>query len=98
MPAVRRKAPAKKKPPVEYSILYTAMLCLLAFGAVMVYSASSAESLLNNGDPAYYLKRYVMLGVAGLIALHFISRADLRKLKNLTPLVVLAGFGLTIAV
>ena len=45
MAAARRKSPAKK-PPVEYSILYTAMLCLLAFGAVMVYSASSAESLL----------------------------------------------------
>jgi cell division protein FtsW len=98
MAAARKKRAPAKKPPVEYSILYTAMLCLLAFGAVMVYSASSAESLLNNGDPAYYLKRYLMLAVAGLIALHFISKTDLRKLKNLTPLVVLAGFGLTMAV
>ena len=36
----RRRA----KPPLEYSILYTATLCLLAAGAVMVYSASSAEA------------------------------------------------------
>jgi hypothetical protein len=44
-----------RKRPVEYSILYTATLCLLAGGAVMVYSASSAESLLSGpGDPAYY--------------------------------------------
>ena len=28
-------------------MLYTATLCLLAVGAVMVYSASSAESLLT---------------------------------------------------
>ena len=40
-------ARAARKRPVEYSILYTATLCLLAFGAVMVYSASSAESLLS---------------------------------------------------
>jgi cell division protein FtsW len=97
MAAARRKSPAKK-PPVEYSILYTAMLCLLAFGAVMVYSASSAEALLVIGDPAYYLKRYVVLAAVGLIALHVISRTDLRKLKDLTPLVVIGGFGLTIAV
>jgi cell division protein FtsW len=98
MAAARKSRAAGKKPPVEYSILYTAMLCLLAFGAVMVYSASSAESLLNNGDPAFFLKKYVMLAAVGLVALHFISKADLRMLKNLTPLVVIAGFGLTAAV
>ena len=97
MAAASRSKP-KPKPPVEYSILYTAMLCLLAGGAVMVYSASSAEALLSNGDAAYYLKRYLLLGAVGLVALHFISRADLRQLKSLTPLVVLAGFGLTLAV
>ncbi|HYN51106.1 MAG TPA: hypothetical protein VES62_09295, partial [Thermoleophilaceae bacterium] len=41
-PAPSRKAlPSRRKRPVEYSILYTATLCLLAAGAVMVYSASS---------------------------------------------------------
>src|ERR1700709_875550 len=98
MAAARRKAPAKKKPPIEYSILYTAMLCLLAFGAVMVYSASSAEALLVNGDPAYYLKRYVALAAVGVVVLPVISRRDLRWLKEMTPLVVIGGFGLTFAV
>jgi cell division protein FtsW len=92
------KSKQKPKPPVEYSILYTATLCLLAGGAVMVYSASSAESLIAQGDAAYYLKRYLMLGAVGLVVLHLISRRDLRKLKALTPLVVLGGFGLTLAV
>src|SRR3954449_9240412 len=97
-PKSTRAAKPKPKPPVEYSILYTATLCLLAGGAVMVYSASSAESLVAHGDAAYYLKRYLVLGALGLIALHVISRWDLRKLKGLTPLALLAGFGLTIAV
>jgi cell division protein FtsW len=94
----KQKSKPKPKPPVEYSILYTATLCLLAGGAVMVYSASSAESLIAQGDAAYYLKRYLMLGAIGLIALHLISRWDLARLKALTPVAVLAGFGLTIAV
>src|SRR5215212_7032365 len=92
------KPKPKPKPPVEYSILYTATLCLLAGGAVMVYSASSAEALVQQGDAAYYLKRYVLLGVVGLVAMHLISKHDLRKLKSLTPLVVLAAFLLTAAV
>ena len=62
-----RQEKAQKKRPIEYSILYTATLCLLAAGAVMVYSASSAESLLTGpGDPAVYLKRYVAFGIIGL--------------------------------
>ncbi len=98
MPAARRRR-ARPKPPLEYSILYTATLCLLAVGAVMVYSASSAESLLDgSGDPSYFLKRYVAFGALGLIAMHVISRRPLKVLRNLTPLVLLAGFGLTAAV
>ena len=54
------------KRPIEYSILYTATLCMLAVGAVMVYSARSAESLLDgSGDPSSYLKRYVAFGLVG---------------------------------
>ena len=88
-----------RKRPVEYSILYTATLCLLAGGAVMVYSASSAESLLSGpGDPSYYFKRYVLFGVAGLVLLHLASRHGLRVIRALTPLLVVASFVLTAAV
>ena len=38
--------------PLEYNILLTATLCLLAFGAVMVYSASSARTLLQGQGEA----------------------------------------------
>jgi cell division protein FtsW len=90
---------ARKKRPIEYSILYTATLCLLAAGAVMVYSASSAESLLQgSGDPAFYLKRYVAFAILGLAVLHLASRHGLRVIKALTPLLLVASFVLTIAV
>jgi cell division protein FtsW len=88
-----------RKRPVEYSILYTATLCLLAGGAVMVYSASSAESLLSgSGDASYYLKRYVLFGLVGLLLLHLASRHGLRVIRALTPVLLMSSFGLTIAV
>jgi cell division protein FtsW len=95
--ATRRRARTKR--PLEYSILYTATLCLLAAGAVMVYSASSAESLFQgSGDPSYYLKRYLAFGLLGLGLLHVISRHGLKVIKAATPLLLIAGFALTVAV
>jgi cell division protein FtsW len=88
-----------RKRPVEYSILYTATLCLLAGGAVMVYSASSAESLLSGpGDPSYYLKRYVMFGLAGLVLLHAASKHGLKTIRALTPVLLATSFALTLLV
>ena len=85
--------------PAEYTLLYAATLCLLAIGAVMVYSASSATSLLRgSGDPSYFLKKYVIFGLLGLLALHVLSRGGLKLVKALTPLILLGGFGLTAAV
>src|SRR3954467_3124711 len=88
-----------QKRPIEYSILYTATLCMLAAGAVMVYSASSAESLLQGtGDAAFYLKRYVIFGLIGLVLMHYLSRHGLKAVKNVTPLLLVTSFVLCVAV
>jgi cell division protein FtsW len=96
---MRQSGRARPKPPIEYSILYTATLCLIAAGAVMVYSSSSAESLLGAGDPSYFLKRYVIYGAIGLVAMHLLARrgAGVELARKLTPLLLLGSFGLTIA-
>jgi cell division protein FtsW len=92
-------ARSRRKRPMEYSMLYTATLCMLAAGAVMVYSASSAESLLQGpGDPAYYLKRYVACGLLGLLAMNLLSRHGLRVVRAATPVLLLGSFVLTLAV
>ncbi|MBA2792609.1 MAG: putative lipid II flippase FtsW, partial [Thermoleophilaceae bacterium] len=94
--AARSRGP---KRPVEYSILFTATLCLLATGAVMVYSASSAEAVLGgSGDPSFYLKRYVLFGLAGVAVLHLLVRGGLGLVYRVTPPLLVAGFALTIAV
>ena len=47
-------------------MLLTATLCLLAAGAVMVYSASSARDLLGSGgDGTAFLVKYVIYGGPG---------------------------------
>ena len=72
------RAPTKRKPPLEYNLLLTATLCLLALGAVMVYSASSARTLLQgDGDGTTYLVRYLVYGGAGFVALHVLARRGL---------------------
>ena len=73
--APRRRAKARRPQPLEHRILLTATLCLLAFGAVMVYSASSATTLLQGqGNGSGYLVRYVVYGGVGLVAMRVLAR------------------------
>jgi cell division protein FtsW len=85
--------------PVEHSLLLTATLCLLAFGVVMVFSASSTTSLLgDSGDGAYYLKRTVIFGVAGLIILRLLSIRGIAIVSRLTAPLLIVSFALLVAV
>ena len=72
-------------------------LGLVAFGLVMVYSASSAQAILANHDPAYYLKRQAVYAVVGLIALAVCARFDYRHLRQLTAPLVLGTIALLAA-
>src|SRR4051794_11979850 len=93
-----RRQSKKRARPLEYTLLWAVTLVLLAIGAVMVYSASSATSLLRGpGDPSYYLKRYVVFGLLGLIVLRVMSKQGLKLAKTFTPLLLVAGFGPTAA-
>jgi cell division protein FtsW len=87
--------------PVEYSMLLTATLCLLALGAVMVFSASSTTRVLQNGglsDSAFYLKRTLIFGAIALVIMHVTARLGLEKIRNLTPLLLGGALFLLLAV
>ncbi|MDP2710115.1 MAG: putative lipid II flippase FtsW [Solirubrobacteraceae bacterium] len=91
--------PRRKPKPVEYNILFTATLCLLAAGAVMVYSASSARTLLEGqGDGTAYLVKYLVFGAVGLILLQVLARGGLELLPRFTPALLALSFLLLIAV
>ena len=84
-----RPAKAPSRPPLEYSLLLTATLCLLAFGAVMVFSASSARSLLNHGGSGfYYLERTLIFGAIGLVVMRVAAVRGVAAVKVLTPLIL----------
>jgi cell division protein FtsW len=96
--ATDRRRAGRAKPPLEYSLLYTATLCLLAAGAVMVYSSSSATSLLTTGDSSYFLKRYLIFGALGLALLHALSRHGLKFVRKATPALLFGSLFLSLAV
>ena len=95
-----RPTPKKKKAqPLEHQMLLTATLCLLAGGAVMVYSASSARTVLESGsDGTGYLVKYLAYGTLGFIAMQLVSRMNLDRLRALTPLLLGISFGLLVLV
>jgi cell division protein FtsW len=91
--------PAKRTQPLEHRLLLTAILCLLAGGAVMVYSASSARTLLENGgDGTAYLVKYLVYGAIGLVAMHAISKHGLVPARRYTKLLLLVAFVMVVAV
>ncbi|MEA2292411.1 MAG: cell division protein FtsW [Solirubrobacteraceae bacterium] len=97
MAARARRTPAQQ--PLEHRLLLTATFCLLAGGAVMVYSASSARTLLQGqGDGTAYLVKYVVYGAVGLTVMHVLSRHGLEALRRLTPAFLAVSFILLLAV
>jgi cell division protein FtsW len=73
-------------------------LGLVAFGLVMVYSATSASAALGNGDPMSYLKRQAVYAFIGVVCMTIASRFDYHRLRYLAPPLLLAALALCAAV
>jgi cell division protein FtsW len=100
-PRLRRRAAARRvAPPLEHRILMTATLCLLAFGAVMVYCATSPGSALSaGGSGAGTFVHYVLFGSIGVAAMYALERRGLQLFnERVTALLLLGSFVLLLAV
>lgn len=87
-----------KRTRLESHLLILVTLGLVAFGLVMVYSATSAAAAIGHGDPSSYLKRqgvYALIGLALMIAA---ARTSFRLLRALAPVLVLTSLALCVAV
>jgi cell division protein FtsW len=87
-----------RKGELEARLLILVTLGLVAFGLVMVYSATSAPAALGGGNPMGYLERqgsYALIGVALMV---MGARFDYRRLKELAPGLVLVALVLCLAV
>ncbi|MDQ5894327.1 MAG: Cell division protein FtsW [Actinomycetota bacterium] len=72
----------------EYSLLLTATMILIAFGVVMVFSASSTSQILSNGSLAgstLYLKKTLLAVGIGLFLMWLVMRGSLSRLREFTP-------------
>jgi cell division protein FtsW len=99
--AKRRTKKRSRPVSAEYNMLLTATLCLLALGAVMVFSASSTTKVLHEGglsNSAYYLKRTLIFGAIALMIMHVTARVDLKRIRELTPLLLGVALFLLVAV
>ncbi|MCW2969807.1 MAG: cell division protein FtsW [Solirubrobacterales bacterium] len=93
-----RKSAATQR-SLEHRILITATLCLLAFGAVMVYSSSSATTLLKgHGYGSGYLVKYLVYGAVGLIVMRVLARDGVSKVQSITAPLLVVSFVLVVAV
>jgi cell division protein FtsW len=84
---------------LEQRILLTATMCLLAFGAVMVYSASSATTLLQgHGYGSGYLVKFLIYGALGLLVMRMLARDGVAKVHSITAPLLFVSFVLVLAV
>jgi cell division protein FtsW len=91
--------PAARGQPLEQRILLTATLCLLALGAVMVYSSSSASALLTgHGTGTGYLLKFVLYGTLGLLLMRLLARDGLARVQGVVGPLLAVSFALVLAV
>jgi cell division protein FtsW len=97
----RRTAARRVAPPLEHRVLMTATLCLLALGAVMVYSASSPSAALgpDGGTGAGEFIRYIAFGALGLGAMYLLERRGLALFnERIVRLLLIGSFALLVLV
>jgi cell division protein FtsW len=83
---------------LDSRLLIMVTLALVAFGLVMVYSATSAAAAIGGNDPSYYLKRQGVYAAAGIVLMILAQRWDYRRLRALSPLLVMISLVSLVAV
>src|SRR4030042_2303974 len=82
--------------PDPWLILVT--LFLVAFGLVIVSSASVVESFQVTGSNTYYFVRQLIFALIGLPIWFFLQRWDYHRFKPLATIALLVSLGLLVAV
>jgi cell division protein FtsW len=77
---------------LEQRLLILVTLGLVAFGLVMVFSATSASAALGEGDPMRFLVKQGLYAGAGLVLLAVFTRVDYHALRPLAPILLAVAF------
>jgi cell division protein FtsW len=87
-----------KRGELESRILILVTLALVAFGIVMVYSATSAAAEVGGANPNYFLERQGVYAGVGIALMVMAQRWDYRRLRSLAPTLVVTSLVLLVAV
>jgi cell division protein FtsW len=87
-----------KRAQLEANLLILVTLGLVAFGLVMVYSATSARAAVGDGDPMYYLVRQSIFAGVGLAALVVCARTPYGWWRRTAPTLLVVSTLLLAAV
>jgi cell division protein FtsW len=82
--------------PVD-TVLAAAVIALIGFGVVMVYSASAFDAAVRYGDAQHYLRRQAIYGGLGLVVMWLVSRFDYRRLRPFTYPLLAVVFAMMVA-
>lgn len=83
---------------LEQRLLLTATLCLLAFGLVMVYSATSATTVLQGGSGGSELIKFAVFAAVGLLAMRLLARNGIALVQGIVAPLLALSFILVLAV
>jgi cell division protein FtsW len=87
-----------KRGELDSRLLILVTLALVAFGLVMVYSATSAAAAVGGKNPTYYLERQGIYAALGIVLMMVAQRWDYRRLRALAPTFVVVALALLGAV
>jgi cell division protein FtsW len=79
-------------------VLVLVTLGLVAFGLVMVFSATSAAAAIGEGDPMRFLVKQGAYALVGVVLLATLSRVDYHALRPLAPALLVGALALCVAV
>ena len=85
------------KGSIDYSIWITVMV-LVAFGLIMVLSASAPSALSETGDSYKYIKKQAISAVIGFVAMAFCSKIDYHVYRKFKWIIYIAFIALLVLV
>src|SRR5882724_6026405 len=76
-------------------VLFFAIVGLVGFGLIMVYSASSVIGQIKFHSPWHFFVRQILWAVASFVVLMYLKKADYRMMR--TPTIAFAALGIVIS-
>ena len=84
-----------KNLPIDKMFLF-AIIQLIAYGALMMYSASSYIGEQEHGNHLHYLLLHAKWIIIGTIAYQLVSRLKYKQLKTIIPIIVISTWAIMI--